>query len=513
MDPVIDGEKLPPDENWTDPEHEGRSPERIALTKATRWVIRAVWTALVVLIVGLYLHHIGDGSILNRDDGLYAHVVRTMVEQNQLYAQWFDYHIYRAYPLGLFVMSLVARIFGTDELGLRMTSALGCLGSFILLALWRGESRQMPRFHLYAAALAAAQPLFFTVSQRVLHDGLLCLLVSASLMAYLRGSRRDAHWGWLVTAGVLCGLSSLVKIFAGLFPLSIICLDVLIAERRILKGWVGWTALFCALAVPGAYLFSTLSGRVVAGSLYRRFFVGLPGFEGEARNWLYGFETITGQEGFVGYVLIGLALCGIVHAVRHLNRPRRLFLLWALMATVLLLVNRTRIPSYSLLLVLPLCLLAGDVVEAIERKVSVVRVVGPAFLAVAVLLTALHGSWVHRMGDRVAVFARMQALAPEDALVCTIDFYHSSPVYYSRRRVVYLTEEERALTIMRRTFGEETVPTLGPGEVAQRLNAARHLSCIVFQERWEFLREHVPDVEVITHDPDLAGPPVVLIRR
>lgn len=481
------------------------------MSRRARIFVTVLWVVVFIAALAFYTAHSGTGNIWNTDDALYAHVVRTIIETGDINATWYDYPITNAYPLGIRVMALVSYFSGTDEFGLRLSNLLCCLGVLLVLMFFFPREGLGDRARYYAVALLAAQPLFFWVSQRVLHDGLLCLMITAAIASYLRGIKPGAHWGWILAAGLLCGLTSLVKVFAGLLPIAIICLDVVLAERRLLKKPAAWFGLATAIALPAALLASHLVA--IARALVGRFFMGIPGFENQHQDRSYTFGTILDQEGIAGIVILGLGAIALGYALWKRTPTQRVLVIWTCAASALLIVARTRLPSYSLLLLIPGAYLCGDLLAMVESRLRVIRVIGPALCLVLLVQTAHHGSWVHNENDPVADFGRMQAEAPEDALLCTIDIFHASAVYYSGRKVLYFSESERAISIMRRTYGEETVPTLGPGELVRRLNEAPHFSCIVHGERWPLYSAQVPGVEVIAPAPGSTEYPVVLVRR
>jgi hypothetical protein len=162
----------------------------------------------------------------------------------------------------------------------------------------------------------------------------------------------------------------------------------------------------------------------------------------------------------------------------------------------------------------PFALLAGTAVaRAVER--------GPA-LSVPALILGLLGllplapiaELAHSADDRVAALGALQAETRPGTLLCTIDVYHAAPTYYAGRSVAYFTEDERSLRILRRTFGEATVPTLAPGDIVQRLDAAEAFACIVPAPAAGALAGQLRGpLEVVTPNPALLGPDVVLLRR
>jgi hypothetical protein len=162
-----------------------------------------------------------------------------------------------------------------------------------------------------------------------------------------------------------------------------------------------------------------------------------------------------------------------------------------------------------------MCALAGGALVALTQPLSAW---GPA--ALGLLLTGLCapligiGQLARHADDRTAALGMLQRQAPAPALVCTIDAYHAAPAFYAERRVEYLTEDPPSRAILRRVFGEVTVPTLAPGALAARLDAAPAVSCIVGRAR---LAELQPQLQgayaTVTPPDDLPGADQVLLQR
>ncbi len=467
--------------------------------------------ALVVLMFG----DLGAGSLWNSDDALYAHVVREMVASGSATPPpWFDYGLADAYPLGVRYIAAVASIAGLTPFGLRLGAALAALGSLVALgAFGRAERRGA-----FGVVVLGTQPIFYLLSQRVLHDALLAFWTTLAIVAYAEARTRQKPALWHALLGGSCALASLTKMYAGLLPLAVVALDALVSDRGRWRRADFVLALGGAALVPTAWFLAAGTLDAIVSDLWNRFAGGLEGHGAAAAP--DGAPEATGALGYVleqggaGLVLVVLAAAGALVAGRRRDPIDRIALTWALVAATVLGLMQTALVTYALVALVPFALLGGTAVaRAVERMPG---------LAAPALALGVVGLWplapvaelAHSADDRVAALGALQADAPAGTLLCTIDVYHAAPTYYAGRNVAYFTEDERSLRILRRTFGEATVPTLAPGEIVQRLDAAEAFACIVPAPAAGALAQQLRGpIEAVAPNPTLRGPDVVLMVR
>ncbi len=484
----------------------------------------ALWALTAAAALFLYTFHLGSGSLWNSDDAMYGHLVRQMIDSGSygLAPSWFDYDVGKNYPLGMSWMALISTLSGTDEWGLRFPSllaALIALGAWGLF--WRPAPTNTPQHWPWLAALGltASQPLFFSLSQRVMHDTLLMATIVMALGAYFQGhtahtqTPNKSAWPWFMAAGLACGLASLVKIGAGLLPLTAIGLHLLLTQRQQLKTPPPWAAAAVALGIPASFLLLTGRMTTVLDELYQRFFVGLDGLgqnTGQAGAWNF-FEVIFAQ-GLPGWLLTLLAIAGCALCIARRDPLDQLALCWTALAALMLAAMRTNLPHYTLQILMPMALLGGLTLARFAQLRPWLTPLSPVITLAMLGTIANAGPWVHHSHDRTAALANVQAQAAPETLLCTIDFYHLSPVFYTRRPVTYLTEDTRSRDVLRPFFGPQTVPTLQPGDIAKRLNQAPSFACLIPAERWpKYQPTLTKPHKVISPDPKLAGPEILLI--
>jgi hypothetical protein len=315
-------------------------------------------------------------------------------------------------------------------------------------------------------------------------------------------------------------LASLVKAWAGGIVLATLALDLLVSRRAWLLRKGTWGGLALALGLPALWLAAAGQLRAMTASMSQRLLVGLPG-HGPAAVAASGGAVAPGAlttiatQGPAGWLLLALAVGGSALAFRRRDRLDRLLFVWLAVGLAIALGTRTFVVQYALIALLPLSALAGTALGWLVLRLGAwgPSVIGLLFVALCAPLVGV-GQLARHADDRTAALAALQGQAPADALVCTIDSYHAAPAYYADRLVQYLTEDASSRAILRRVFGERTVPTLQPGALATRLNSAPAVACIVESARLAELQPQLRGAyATITPPDDLAGADVVLLRR
>jgi|GEM_PF-5260418 4-amino-4-deoxy-L-arabinose transferase-like glycosyltransferase len=472
--------------------------------------------AFFALALGLLLFgDLGAGSLWNSDDALYAQVVREMIASGSATpSPWFDYGLADAYPLGVRYVAAVASIAGVTPFGLRLGAALAALGCLVTL----GAAGRTDRRGGFGVVALGIQPIFYLLSQRVLHDALLAFWTTAAVVSYAEARTRDKPALWHALVGVSCAMASLTKVYAGLLPLAVVAGDALVSDRGRWRRADFVLALAGAVVVPSAWYVAdgTIDGLV--SSLVHRFAGGLEGHGAAAAP--DGAPMAAGALGYVleqgeaGIVLVLLAAAGAVVAARRRDPLDRIALTWALVAATVLGLMQTALVSYALVALVPFALLGGTALAAAVERLPLLAAPALALGLVGLLPLAPIAELAHSADDRVAALGALQAETPPGTLLCTVDVYHAAPTFYAGRSVAYFTEDERSLRILRRTFGEATVPTLAPGDIVRRLDAAEAFACIVPTAAATALAEQLRGpLEVVTPNPTLLGPDVVLLAR
>ncbi|MEI8191506.1 MAG: glycosyltransferase family 39 protein [candidate division NC10 bacterium] len=216
-----------------------------------------VLVALILLSGALFFFEIGTPGLFDADEPAYAQAAREMGESGD----WVTPHFngrprFDKPPLFYYLILLSYRLFGVTEFAARFWSALA--GVALTGMLWVAGRRWLgPHAGLMASAAFSASLLTALLARAAVTDMLLCLFVTAAILAGLAAlqapaprARRFAIAGWVAMA-----LAGLVKGPVGLLIPGLALGGSLLLLREIRSGlprlvpWQG-PALFLAIAAP-----------------------------------------------------------------------------------------------------------------------------------------------------------------------------------------------------------------------------------------------------------------------
>lgn len=359
---------------------------------------RAPVLALLVLAaaIGLRAHGLASWS-LDGDELHSYYDVRDVLEG----APWPDG--VRGYPVGYMLMAGSARLFGLDELGLRLPAALcGVLAVAALLVLRRDALSR--RTSLCAGTLAALSPWLVYHAQTARFYAPLLLFATLATLFALPGPRRrpwTAALCWLLAVG--CHPTALLLGPALAAPVLLSPL----ATRRVLAGAV--------LLTLGGLVSWLVAGPALL-AVAERAFAGVDPGHYDLTHFVLG----------LGYNLgpcVGLLVLGGLLALRRVEAALRLQLVAAsLLPTAVLLAaalsGLSMHQRYAMGSVPALLLVAGCGIDRLaERRPRLA--LAALLLALVARLPDLGGLWLD--GDRHDVRAVASALAaraaPDDAFV------------------------------------------------------------------------------------------------
>ena len=193
-----------------------RPPGPAAHTSTAR--LGALWPILVV--VGLYLLPLGIRPLLLPDEFRYAEVPREMLASGDWVVPRLDGFLYFEKPvLGYWWIAASEAVFGLDRFAVRLPSALSAAATALLVALLlaRGAGRRGRDAAALGALVFLTSLLVMGVGTTAVLDGPLTLWLTATLAAFFLATEAPpGSWherGWLLAAGVACGLAFLTKGF------------------------------------------------------------------------------------------------------------------------------------------------------------------------------------------------------------------------------------------------------------------------------------------------------------
>jgi 4-amino-4-deoxy-L-arabinose transferase-like glycosyltransferase len=384
--------------------------------------------ALVFLAVPLLFGFLGEGSLANGDDAVYAWAARRLVQDGSWFDyRWHDADLFAFYPpLHFLLLRVSVTLLGATELAFRLPAALSALAVVLLVAELTWLTARSRNAALLAGLLLLCSGRFYASSRSVQLDMTYLAFGVAAYWAYVR-AHAEARYFWLL--GLFGGLAYLTKSLMTAFVAVPIVLHLVLFRRQQLRERALHGALLLALALAapwhialylqGKPVFAAHSGRIMQGISHNLSLV-------HALGQLHELERYT--------VLVWLgAVVMLVQAARR-SLEARLWLLALVSGVALLVASRTVLDHYTLSLFPPLAIGAGLLAG---RLVDLKPVTGPlaAVLALALFVTNNAASWIvpdFAPGAReIAGFARERGSAHEVLFFrdygAAFDFYYDGP--------------------------------------------------------------------------------------
>lgn len=278
--------------------------------------------------------------------------------------------------------ALVFRLFGEGELGARIVPALA--GGATVAAVWPFSRLVGRGAALAAAALLALSPLAVLAARSGLAyslGALLSLTMVLSLFAYLR-EQRLRHLIPLATALALAPTVDAVATATALAVAAFLLFQgFLLSEKnvtgafqRFLSNPTHWQAaalIAAAALVLGLTHYGTSLDRLgLAGLTQWGDMFATPG---DGRPWHYQVALLVGYEwplALLGLAAFGLGLFRLLRSERPISLFQRFLLFWTAVALATVALATRREGAQMLILLLPLALLAGPLLEEIVSRLN-----------------------------------------------------------------------------------------------------------------------------------------------
>lgn len=167
--------------------------------------------ALLLAAISLpYFLNLGKSSIWDANEAFYAETPREMLTSGNYLAPQFNFQV-RAQkpPLTYWAVLICYKVFGVNELAVRLPGALASLG---VLLFSYGIARALfgTRAALIAAFFTATTPRIFIMARRLPIDILLLFFITGTLFFLVRAIRKNETRSW-VLAYLCAGLGFLTK--------------------------------------------------------------------------------------------------------------------------------------------------------------------------------------------------------------------------------------------------------------------------------------------------------------
>lgn len=363
------------------------------------WAVCAFAAAILLAYLGL----LGHGALAEPDEARYGEIGREMLELRDWVTPHLNYVKYfEKPPLVYWLTAINEHLFGTGEYVVRVWPAVfGLLGIAMAEAL--GRSMYGPWTGHVAAALLAATPLYFGLSQVVILDmplsAMLTMALAAFWFAYTAHEPRRRQ-PWVLVMYVATALAVLIK-----GPVAIVLTGGIIGAF-VLVRW-DWGVLRWAISLRAVLLFLVIALPWFVLVSYRNpEFVDFFIFKQHVARYLTPDEHQQSVWFFVPIVWAGMLPWSLLLlAPRRLRRfamrvvQRRTSaatlycVLWAGVVFAFFSLSGSKLATYILPMFCPLALLAARYFEAViaGRRVTILRrgCIALGGLAVVLVIGAL----------------------------------------------------------------------------------------------------------------------------
>jgi len=335
------------------------------------------WT-LIALVFGAWavFFHLGDFPLLSPDEGRNAEVAREMKVAGTWLAPTYDGATYLDKPAFFFkaaALSLAA--FGDTEFAARLPSALSAFGLLLLVFAFCRRVYDELTANL-AVVIVASTPLFMAFSRIVIFDMMLGFFVCAAILAAYRAEEpgeEPKRRRYYLLATLAAGLATLVKGPVGfLVPLLVMTAFHLVTGRRdAIKRFFAWPniALFLAVVLPWFVGLSLACPDFPYYGIMKESIARFTTPEFRRTQPFYYYALIIAGGYFAWSVILPESLRVAWRDRARLNRPDRLFTVWALVVVIFFSLSQSKLPGYILTGVVALGVLTARVfAEALSGR-------------------------------------------------------------------------------------------------------------------------------------------------
>jgi 4-amino-4-deoxy-L-arabinose transferase-like glycosyltransferase len=218
----------------------------------------------VSTIVALVLFwRLGQGSLHDWDEGIYAETSREMIRSGNWLTEYFNYqpHFLKP-PLFMWSTAVLFKLFGVNEVWARATAA-GC-GVALVAATYLVARQTYDRLvACLSATILLTSYVFAQYARMGTIETMLAFFTVLSIFAYQRLADGNPNWWYLIA--VSSGLALMAKSVAGLVGPIVVALTVLIDRRAIVtlktrQMWIG-VAIVVLIAAPWHIVMLVQHGR------------------------------------------------------------------------------------------------------------------------------------------------------------------------------------------------------------------------------------------------------------
>jgi 4-amino-4-deoxy-L-arabinose transferase-like glycosyltransferase len=440
-------------------------PPNLLVPSIARW---SVCTGVLGLSLALLFYRLGDGSLYDWDEAIYAQIAKEMLLTRAWGSPtWDGYPFFHKPPLYFWLTALAYHVIGIHEFAARLWSALFSFGVLVLTFVFGARLRSWTVGVGAVLLLLSVDQAYYSqwwnflsLSRVGLMDTSLTFWITAALLLVWHSDRRP----WLLAlTGIPVGLALLTKAWPGLFAILIALPYWYLARRgrtSHLRYWAMAAILATAVALPWHLWQHSLHGL-----FFLREYVGFNLLERllqtvEMHHGGPFFYPSVVRRGFWiwGYVLPLAYLWGVWRAWRKGDQGTILLLCWVAIPLVLFSIAQTKLGWYINMIYPPLALLlAIALADLLTARVAL------GVVAIGTLACCLGTPAPADGSPDVKAFAReaLQIVDPGDTLhvlksACANEGHshtagelfmagtHIRPamVFYLKRRLTCVTERD-----------------------------------------------------------------------
>jgi 4-amino-4-deoxy-L-arabinose transferase-like glycosyltransferase len=255
-----------------------------------------IYPLSLLLICSFALFYNLNIALFEGSEGLYAHISREMALSGQYFQLTYHDHPYvNKPPLFFWVLALATRLFGENEIALRLPGALFGFAT-VILTYFLGKSLFSRTAGFWAALVVATSHLVLWYGRRVLFDSMQTFFITLALFAWAKAYLQAASGWWYPIVGLSMALAVMTKGLHGAALPLVVIIGLLVLTRDVtpLKHRSFHLTVLCTIGILAGY------ASLLSDNLQWHFSV----FEGYNIAFPFSQQSATGGNPVYWYLLI-----------------------------------------------------------------------------------------------------------------------------------------------------------------------------------------------------------------
>ncbi|MBT4722134.1 hypothetical protein HN958_04535 [Candidatus Falkowbacteria bacterium] len=312
-------------------------------------------TVLILLSCYLFLFNLGGSSLNPWDEGIYTLISNQVIEKGGLSLYLNDTLWYEKPPLGFWIQALSIKLFGLNEIAVRIPSSLYLVITSFVLYLFCRELFKNKHLAFLTSFLIITSPLL--LHQHFSRSGDLdsgFLLLAVTAFYFLLRSKQNAKF--FLLSGIMAGLAFM---FRGTIAIFIPLISVLYLfftkewKTHKLKEYVYYILSLIAIILPWHIHQLIVHGQVFIDIYIKEQFlsrISAP-IQNHTGSWDFYFIYLQRKIGLLYYAFWPAYLLGLYQSIVHRKKDWYLPILWITTFFAALIVIQTKINWYLIFLI------------------------------------------------------------------------------------------------------------------------------------------------------------------